>query len=232
MFYRDLFAALNRRVDYVLIGGLAISLHGIERATMDIDVTVAMTPDNLSALVEMARELGMTPVLPVALENLSDLDQLAQWHRERNLQAFALRAPGLSGVTLDVLLYPPVDYAQIRGRAVTFLAGDIPVVGASIDDLIALKQIIGRPIDLADIEQPQTLEGILSMPFDRSNRTYHVSDDRLRVFRALSPEDKLRWVEQLATFLRLVQPSKGAAAGKAGLSHETGSLNEWHGCQS
>lgn len=94
MFYLDLFSALNRRVDYALIGGLAISLHGIERATMDIDVTVAMTPGNLSSLVDMARELGMTPVLPVPLEALSDLDQLAQWHRERNLEAFALRAPG------------------------------------------------------------------------------------------------------------------------------------------
>jgi hypothetical protein len=51
MFYLDLFAALNRCVDYVLIGGLAIALHGVERATMDIEVTVAMTPDNLSALV-------------------------------------------------------------------------------------------------------------------------------------------------------------------------------------
>jgi hypothetical protein len=54
------------------------------------------------------------------------------------------------------------------------------------------------------------------MPFDRSNRTYHVSDERLRAFRALSPEDKLRWVEQLATFLRLVQPVESVAASKAG----------------
>jgi hypothetical protein len=148
----------NRRVSYVLIGGLAVSLHGIERASMDIDVTVAMTPDNLSSLVEMARELGMTPVLPVALDTLTDLDQLAQWHRERNLASFALRAPGLAGVTLDVLLYPPVDYAQLRSRAVTFQAGDVPVVVASIDDLIALKQAVGRPIDLADIEHLKRLK--------------------------------------------------------------------------
>lgn len=159
MFYLDLFSALNRRVDYVLIGGLAISLHGIERATMDIDVTVAMTPDNLASLVEMARELGMTPVLPVALDTLTDLDQLAQWHRERNLESFALRAPGLAGVTLDVLLYPPVDYVQLRSRAVTFQAGDVPVVVASIDDMIALKQAVGRPIDLADIEHLKRLKG-------------------------------------------------------------------------
>lgn len=158
MFYLDLFSTLNHRVDYVLIGGLAVSLHGIERATMDIDVTVAMTPGNLSSLVEIARELGMTPVLPVALDTLTDLDQLAQWHRERNLEAFALRAPGLSGVTLDVLLYPPVDYAQMRSRAVTFMAGDVPVVTASIDDMIALKQAVGRPIDLADIEHLKRLK--------------------------------------------------------------------------
>lgn len=158
MFYLDLFSTLNHRVDYVLIGGLAVSLHGIERATMDIDVTVAMTPGNLSSLVEIARELGMTPVLPVALDTLTDLDQLAQWHRERNLEAFALRAPGLSGVTLDVLLYPPVDYAQMRSRAVTFMAGDVPVVVASIDDMIALKQAVGRPIDLADIEHLKRLK--------------------------------------------------------------------------
>ena len=77
-FYLDLFAALNRRVGHVLIGGLAIALHGIEWATTQIDVTVAMTPDNLSALVDMARKLGMTPMLPVPREALSDLDQLAQ----------------------------------------------------------------------------------------------------------------------------------------------------------
>jgi hypothetical protein len=125
---------------------------------MDIDVTVAMTPRNLSAFVEMARELGMTPVLPVALDALTDLDQLAQWHRERNLEAFALRAPGQAGVTLNVLLYPPVDYNGMRERAVTFKAGDVAVVVACIDDMIALKQAVGRPIDLTDIEHLKRLK--------------------------------------------------------------------------
>lgn len=52
------------------------------------------------------------------------------------------------------------------------------------------------------------------MPFDRSNRTYHVSDERLRAFRTLSPEDKVRWVEQLVTFLRLVSLSKAPQSAK------------------
>ncbi len=44
------------------------------------------------------------------------------------------------------------------------------------------------------------------MPFDRANRTYYVSDERLRAFRALTTEQKLRWVEELAGFLRMAQP--------------------------
>lgn len=53
------------------------------------------------------------------------------------------------------------------------------------------------------------------MPFDRGNRTYHVSDERLRAFRALPAEEKLRWVEELAAFLRLAQPAESTATREA-----------------
>ena len=46
----------------------------------------------------------------------------------------------------------------------------------------------------------------MTMPFDRANRTYYVSDERLRAFGALTTEEKLRWVEELASFLRMAQP--------------------------
>lgn len=41
--------------------------------------------------------------------------------------------------------------------------------------------------------------------FPPGDRTYHVSDERLRAFRALTPEQKLRWMEQLASFLRMAR---------------------------
>jgi hypothetical protein len=44
------------------------------------------------------------------------------------------------------------------------------------------------------------------MPVDRGNRTYHVGDERLRTFRALPAEEKLRRVEELPAFLRLARP--------------------------
>ncbi len=45
----------------------------------------------------------------------------------------------------------------------------------------------------------------MNQPFPHGDRTYHISDERLRAFRALTPEQKLRWVEELATFLRLAK---------------------------
>lgn len=45
------------------------------------------------------------------------------------------------------------------------------------------------------------------MSFDRGDRIYYVSDERLRAFGTLSTEEKLRWVEELATFIRLTRES-------------------------
>lgn len=159
MFYLDLFDTLHRhQVDYVLIGGLAVALHGIERNTMDIDVCVVISPVNLQHLIEAAKELHLTPMLPVPLETLGDIETLKQWHTHRNLQAFSLRSEGFAGVTLDVLLFPPVDPQGMCQRALQLDVSGIPVKLASVDDLIALKQSVARPIDLADIAHLQRLQ--------------------------------------------------------------------------
>jgi hypothetical protein len=159
MFYLDLFAALNRhQVSYVLIGGLAVALHGVERNTMDVDVCVVVSPGNMSRLAAAAKALNLQPMLPVPLSALEDIDTLRRWHTERHLQAFALRSDQLAGVTLDVLLFPPVDPNDMVKRAQQLVIAGVPVALACIDDLIALKQSAGRPIDLADIEHLKRLQ--------------------------------------------------------------------------
>ena len=159
MFYLDLFSALDRhKVEYVLIGGLAVALHGVERNTMDIDVCVVISPVNLQHLTEAAKELRLSPMLPVPLETLSDIETLNQWHSHRNLRAFSLRSEDMAGVTLDVLLFPPVDPASMCHRALQLDVSGVPVKLASIDDLIALMQSSARPINLADIEHLKRLQ--------------------------------------------------------------------------
>jgi hypothetical protein len=161
MFYLDLFSSLSvHEVDYVLIGGLAVALHGIERNTMDIDISVVLTSENRGRLIEVAQELELTPTLPVPLSALADIETLRQWHTERNLEAFALRTPEMAGVTVNVLLFPPVEPIEMCLRAVVLDVANVPVRLACISDLIALKQAVARPIDLADIEHLRRLGGL------------------------------------------------------------------------
>jgi len=155
MFYLDLFATLQRhQVEYVLIGGFA--WHRAQHHGQDLCIVIS--PDNLRRMIEAAKELNLSPVLPVPLETLSQIDTLRQWHQQRNLQAFALHTPDLAGVTLALLLFPPIAPADMCQRAVRLDVSGIPIQLASVDDLIALKQSVGRPIDLADIEHLKRLQ--------------------------------------------------------------------------
>lgn len=47
---------------------------------------------------------------------------------------------------------------------------------------------------------------------DRGDRTYHVSDERLRAFARLTVAQRLQWVEQCSQFVRLAQAAKAEAA--------------------
>ena len=48
----------------------------------------------------------------------------------------------------------------------------------------------------------------MKQSFPPGDRTYYVSDERLRAFRALTPEQKLKWVEEVSAFLRLAKASQ------------------------
>ena len=51
MFYLNLFKALkDHDIDYLLIGGLAVNLHGVPRMTMDVDLLIALDADNIAKL--------------------------------------------------------------------------------------------------------------------------------------------------------------------------------------
>lgn len=57
------------------------------------------------------------------------------------------------------------------------------------------------------------------MALDPGDRTYYISDERLRAFRVLPAEDKLRWVEELATFLRMTRSAAGTKPQESKVPH-------------
>lgn len=138
-------------VQYVLVGGLAVQLHGFLRATFDIDLVLAMNDENLARFIAVAKRYGLVPAIPVPIDALRNADQIDQWHREKGMLAFALREPQVGGSVVDVLVRPEVPFGKLMANAV---AGELfgrRVQIASIDDLLAMKRIANRPKDQLDI---------------------------------------------------------------------------------
>ena len=160
MKFKDFFEAMSAaQVDYVLVGGLAVSLQGVVRGTLDVDVVLAMDEANLARFIAAARAMGLAPSLPVPIEALADAAQIDVWHREKNMLAFSLREAVPAGLVVDVLVRPRVSYADLRSTASVRSMGSIAIPVASIDHLIALKSETGRSIDALDIEQLERLRG-------------------------------------------------------------------------
>ena len=151
MFYLDLFHALDRdEVRYLLVGGLAINIYGVERATMDVDLMLALDPDNLARFLATAASLGLKPVLPVELADLADEATRTNWVETRNMIAFALRPPDATAPTVDILIKPSVTFEDAYARRVQKEIGGFAVHLAALDDLIAMKSSTGRERDQCD----------------------------------------------------------------------------------
>lgn len=145
-------------VDYVLVGGLAVALHGYQRVTMDVDVVLAMTPENLRRFIDCAKEAGLAPVIPVPIDSLARPELIEQWHREKGMLAFGLRKPDAMATVIDVLVSCAVPYADLRRDAVQVDIGPLHVPVASIDHLIAMKTGTGRSKDAIDVEELRKIQ--------------------------------------------------------------------------
>lgn len=152
MFYLDLFRALQEHgVRYLLIGGVAVNLHGAERMTMDVDLMLSFEAENLQRFLGVVRRFGMKPVVPVTIEQFCDAPTLQSWIREKGLLAFALRPAEIDKPTVDILVQPVVPFEAAYVRRVTMQVQDVAISVAAPDDLIALKSGTGRLIDESDI---------------------------------------------------------------------------------
>jgi hypothetical protein len=140
-----IFAALDaHQVEYVVIGGIAVQVHGHVRMTNDVDLIPSPTRQNLERLAEALNELEAR-VLNAGSEGL-DID--AQMLPRATLWQLATRHGDI-----DVVHEAPgaASYAQLRERALLIGLGDLSIPIASRDDLIKMKRASRRPMDLSDI---------------------------------------------------------------------------------
>jgi hypothetical protein len=154
-----LFAILAAaQIRYVLVGGLALVLHGLDRLTADVDLVIDLSSESAESAVQALTAAGYRPLAPVDPIALADPDQRLVWQTARNMQVFSFWDSTNARPTVDIMLAPVVPFEEIWAASSVMNIGGNEVRVASIEHLIRMKAAAGRPQDVADIERLRALK--------------------------------------------------------------------------
>jgi hypothetical protein len=93
-------------VEFVVGGGVACVLHGVERVTLDLDVAVQMNSPNLDRLICAVEKLNLQPRVPVSLADIGDPDFVRSMVKEKEALVFSLADFNNPLRHLDIFLSP------------------------------------------------------------------------------------------------------------------------------
>lgn len=135
-----------KQVDYLVVGGYAVGLHGFPRFTGNLDFFVAINNANASKLLEVFADFGFGDI-GLRREDFLEKDFVVEIGREpRKIQVLT----GIDGVTFDECSTRRVE-VEIAGMNVKFIGKD---------DLIRNKTASARPKDRIDADQLQRIHQI------------------------------------------------------------------------
>ena len=134
---KDVFRSFQQHeVKYVVIGGIAAVIHGVPRATFDLDILVEATPENIQPLLDALLDAG------IGTASLTNVDEILS----NEITIFKDR------VRIDVQTSTPglsFQDAWKRRKTMEYQGQVFYVV--SLDDLISSKRATGREVDLEDV---------------------------------------------------------------------------------
>lgn len=157
--FEPIFAALDRAgVRYVTVGGVAVVLHGHARLTADLDLVVDLAPRAAANAIEALTSIGFHPRLPVEADGFADPAVRERWIAQQGMTVFSMWDPDDPLRSVDLFVEQPIDFEELWRRSVVVDIDGTPVRVASIEDLIRLKRIAGRAVDLEDIAALESIE--------------------------------------------------------------------------
>lgn len=143
---------------FVVCGGVACVLQGVERATYDLDVLVVMEPDNLQKVLCTAAGLELVPRIPQPAEQLLDPELRQKWKEDKNALVYTFASHN-SPLQLDILLDYPISFDDLMQRADLIDIDGCLIPVSSKEDLLTIKKAIEPPRtkDRIDIEELEAL---------------------------------------------------------------------------
>lgn len=150
----------RNQLDYAIMGGIAVRVHGIPRPTYDVDMEVAIQDDQLAMLFNQAEELGYE-IAPIYRTGWRDT--------VGSMPLVKLKTYLAAGQSVDVDLFlNETDFQRSvmsRRMAVEFEGRSLWFV--TPEDLLLFKLIANRPRDIGDVEDVLFIQGQLDEAYLR-----------------------------------------------------------------
>lgn len=142
---------VGEEVEFLIIGGVAVGYHGHVRATKDVDVVPAPDPANLERLARVLKRLE------AEVEGADEFDA-GELPDPLDPQALAQRGNWVLLTRLgrlDVMQWIGEDalWEKLSPAAIDDEVAGLRLKMVSYEDLVALKEMAGRPEDLADLQR-------------------------------------------------------------------------------
>lgn len=151
MYYEKVFKSLNKhKVQYLVVGGIAVNLYGVTRLTMDLDLMVATTKDNFKKLFSAMEEIDYKPNKAFNLEDFQFKEKKVKITDWGGI-IIVFYNPKDEFERIDVFLDNPMDFDEAYKCREIRRIKDTQVSLISFDDLIRLKKKANRDKDLRDI---------------------------------------------------------------------------------
>jgi hypothetical protein len=156
-----LFALTDAEVEFIVGGGVAAVLHGVERVTLDIDLALDMEPANVEKFLQVMRKLGLQPRVPVPARDLMSREAVGRMIAEKGAMVFSFVDFARPLRHVDIFLQDNLSFEELStgARKIVIEHRAIKIMG--IGKLLETKRAITplRDKDLIDIKQLEKLQG-------------------------------------------------------------------------
>lgn len=150
--FESLLGALGRyRVEFIIVGGVAATVHGSARLTQDLDVVYRRTPANITALVNALRPFdpylrGAPPGLPFRFDEAT----------VRYGLNFTLTT-SLGPIDLFGEIAGGGNYEALESRTIEVSPFGVRCLCLDLATLLVAKRAAGRPKDLETVAEIEAI---------------------------------------------------------------------------
>ena len=161
-FFNRIIHDLNKSaIDYIICGGVAVVLHGVERLTMDLDISLDMTEKNIRSFLDIMKKHNMTPRAPVPADALLDKDIRKAIVDEKGAIVFTFIDTDKPYKQIDLFLTDDLSFSALRNDCININHNkDSLTKVLSIDKLIDLKRNVSpmRQKDIFDVTELEKIK--------------------------------------------------------------------------